>query len=81
MGARYVRFHGLSPDDVGTCTIQQDKPLDSFFTPIEFFDFLLSIGVPDRTWRMMRDRPQIKKGLRRAAFRGGWLGRNEARVR
>ncbi len=37
LGVRHVRFHGLLPDDVGTRTIQQDKPLDSFFYPDRIF--------------------------------------------
>ncbi len=87
LGGRHVRFHGLLSDDVGTFTIQQDKPLDSFFNFDRIFDFLLSIGMMIENyrsgflWRLMRDCPEIKKGLRRAGFRGGWLGRNEARVR
>jgi hypothetical protein len=27
-------------------------------------------------WRALRESPYIRNGLRRAGFRGGWLGRN-----
>ncbi|MEO7167520.1 MAG: glycosyl hydrolase [Chthoniobacterales bacterium] len=45
LGMRHVRFHGLLSDDVGTLTIQEDKPLYSFFNADQIFDFLLSIGM------------------------------------
>lgn len=80
-GVRQVRFHGCLSDDVGTFTIQQDKPLNSFLNFDRIFDFLLSVGTPMVRWSLMRECREIKKGLRRADFRGGWLRRNEARVR
>jgi hypothetical protein len=27
-------------------------------------------------WRVMRESPYVRDGLRRAGFRGGWLGRS-----
>jgi xylan 1,4-beta-xylosidase len=45
LGFRYVRFHGLLSDDVGTLTRQQDQSLYSFFNADQIFDFLLSIGM------------------------------------
>jgi xylan 1,4-beta-xylosidase len=45
LGFRYVRFHGLLSDDVGTLIRQQDKLLYSFFNADQIFDFLLSIGM------------------------------------
>lgn len=45
LGIRHVRFHGLLSEDMGTFTIQQDRPLDSFFNTDQIFDFLLSIGM------------------------------------
>ena len=38
-------FHGLLCDDVGTLTIQKNKPLYSFFNADSVIDFLLSIGM------------------------------------
>src|SRR5687768_14097168 len=45
LGFQYVRFHGLLSDDVGVLTIQQDRPLYSFFNADQIIDFLLSIGM------------------------------------
>jgi xylan 1,4-beta-xylosidase len=45
LGFRYVRFHGLLSDDVGTLIRQQDTLLYSFFNADQIFDFLLSIGM------------------------------------
>ena len=45
LGFRYVRFHGLLSDDVGTFLVVQDKPLYSFFNADRIIDFLLSIGM------------------------------------
>jgi xylan 1,4-beta-xylosidase len=45
LGFRYVRFHGLLSDDMGT-TVRDDKELVcSFFNCDQLFDFLLSIGM------------------------------------
>lgn len=45
LGFKYVRFHGLLCDDVGTLTVQKGKPLYSFFNADSVIDFLLSIGM------------------------------------
>ncbi len=45
LGIRHVRFHGLLSDDVGTFTVQNGKPLYSFFNADQICDFLLSIGI------------------------------------
>ncbi len=45
LGFKYVRFHGMLCDDVGTLTIQNNKPLYSFFNADSVIDFLLSIGM------------------------------------
>lgn len=45
LGFRYVRFHGLLDDDMGTLISHQDKPLYSFFNADRICDFLLSIGM------------------------------------
>jgi xylan 1,4-beta-xylosidase len=45
LGFRYVRFHGILDDDMGTLIDQNDQPLYSFFNIDRIFDFLLSIGM------------------------------------
>ena len=45
LGFRYVRFHGLLSDDMGTLISHQEKPLYSFFNADQVCDFLLSIGM------------------------------------
>lgn len=45
LGFRYVRFHGLLSDEMGTLISHQDKPLYSFFNADRICDFLLSIGM------------------------------------
>lgn len=45
LGFRYVRFHGLLSDDMGTLICHQEKKLYSFFNTDQIFDFLLSIGM------------------------------------
>ena len=45
LGFRYVRFHGLLSDDLGTLIEHQGKPLYSFFNANRICDFLLSIGM------------------------------------
>ena len=45
IGFRYVRFHGLLMDDMGTLISHQEKPLYSFFNADRICDFLLSIGM------------------------------------
>jgi xylan 1,4-beta-xylosidase len=45
LGFRYVRFHGLLSDDVGTIIEHNDELLYSFFNADQIVDFLLSIGM------------------------------------
>jgi xylan 1,4-beta-xylosidase len=45
LGFRYVRFHGLLSDDVGTVVKNHDELLYSFFNADQIVDFLLSIGM------------------------------------
>ena len=45
LGFRYVRFHGLLSDDVGTVVTHKDQLLYSFFNADQIVDFLLSIGM------------------------------------
>jgi xylan 1,4-beta-xylosidase len=45
LGFRYVRFHGLLSDDVGTLVRHQERLLRSFFNADQIFDFLISIGM------------------------------------
>ncbi|MCA1604710.1 MAG: beta-xylosidase, partial [Acidobacteria bacterium] len=45
LGTRYVRFHGLLSDDVGTLICHEEKFLYSFFNADSIFDFLLLIGM------------------------------------
>ncbi|MFY9608833.1 MAG: beta-xylosidase [Blastocatellia bacterium] len=45
LGFRYVRFHGLLDDELGTLVIHQDEFLYSFFNADRIWDFLLSIGM------------------------------------
>jgi xylan 1,4-beta-xylosidase len=45
LGFRYVRFHGLLSDDVGTIVKHDDALLYSFFNVDQIIDFLLSIGM------------------------------------
>jgi xylan 1,4-beta-xylosidase len=45
LGFRYVRFHGLLSDDMGTLVRENNKLLYSFFNADQIFDFLLSIGM------------------------------------
>jgi len=45
LGFRYVRFHGLLSDDMGTLVRENNKLVYSFFNTDQVFDFLLSIGM------------------------------------
>jgi xylan 1,4-beta-xylosidase len=45
LGFRYVRFHGLLSDDVGTVVKHNDQLLYSFFNADQIIDFLLTIGM------------------------------------
>jgi hypothetical protein len=66
IGMRYVRFHGLLSDDMGTLIRQSDQLLYSFFNADQVFDFLLSIGskhsaIPVR--RRERGRRRFRRDL------------------
>jgi xylan 1,4-beta-xylosidase len=45
LGFRYVRFHGLLSDDVGTLICHRDRRLYSFFNADQIVDCLLAIGM------------------------------------
>jgi xylan 1,4-beta-xylosidase len=45
LGFRYVRFHGLLSDDVGTLICHNQKFLYSFFNADQILDYILSIGM------------------------------------
>jgi xylan 1,4-beta-xylosidase len=45
LGFRYVRFHGILSDDMGTLICHKERPLYSFFNIDQIIDFLLSIGM------------------------------------
>ncbi len=45
LGFRYVRFHGLLSDDMGTLINHAGKLLYSFFNADQILDFLMSIGM------------------------------------
>jgi xylan 1,4-beta-xylosidase len=45
LGFRYVRFHGLLSDDVGTAVQPEDRLIYSFFNADRIIDFLLSIDM------------------------------------
>lgn len=45
LGFKYVRFHGLLSDDMGTLVRENNNLLYSFFNADQIFDFLLSIGM------------------------------------
>ena len=45
LGFRYVRFHGLLSDDMGTLIRRDKKLVYSFFNSDQVFDYLLSIGM------------------------------------
>lgn len=45
LGFRYVRFHGLLSDDMGTVIRHDNKLVYSFFNSDQIFDHLLSIGI------------------------------------
>lgn len=45
LGVRYVRFHGLLSDDMGTHVDQDDEAVDSFFNADQILDFLVGIGM------------------------------------
>jgi xylan 1,4-beta-xylosidase len=45
LGVRYVRFHGLLSDDVGTAVWRQNRLTYSFFNADRIIDFLLSIDM------------------------------------
>jgi xylan 1,4-beta-xylosidase len=45
LGFRYVRFHGILSDDLGTLTLDRDGLRYSFFNADQVTDFVLSIGM------------------------------------
>ena len=45
LGFKYVRFHGLLSDDMGTLVLEHNKLLYSFLNIDQVFDFLLSIDM------------------------------------
>ena len=45
LGFRYLRFHGLLSDDMGTLIGHKKKPLYSFFNADQIWDFLLAIDM------------------------------------
>ncbi len=45
LGFRYVRFHGILSDEMGTLICQDNELLYSFFNTDQVIDFLLSIGM------------------------------------
>jgi xylan 1,4-beta-xylosidase len=45
LGFRYVRFHDLFSNSMGTLVCQEEKLLYSFFNADQVMDFLLSIGM------------------------------------
>jgi xylan 1,4-beta-xylosidase len=45
LGFRYVRFHGLLSDDVGTVVLHGEQLIYSFLNADRIVDFLISIGM------------------------------------
>jgi xylan 1,4-beta-xylosidase len=45
LGFKFVRFHGILSDDMGTLICNQEKPLYSFHNADKIFDFLVSLGM------------------------------------
>ncbi len=45
LGFKYVRFHGILDDDMGTLIMENDQLVYSFFNTDQIFDYLLSIGM------------------------------------
>ena len=45
LGFKYVRFHGILSDDMGTLVSEESKLIYSFFNADQICDFLLSIGM------------------------------------
>jgi xylan 1,4-beta-xylosidase len=45
LGFKYVRFHGILSDDMGTLMCENDQLVYSFFNVDQICDFLLSIGM------------------------------------
>jgi xylan 1,4-beta-xylosidase len=45
LGVRYVRFHALLSDHMGTLVRHHERLADSFFNADQIVDFLLSIGM------------------------------------
>src|ERR1700689_3578735 len=45
LGFKYVRFHGILSDDMGTLVEDKGQLIYSFFNADQICDFLLSIGM------------------------------------
>jgi xylan 1,4-beta-xylosidase len=45
LGFKYVRFHGILSDNMGTLVDENNELIYSFFNSDQVFDFLLSIGM------------------------------------
>src|SRR5271155_3111145 len=45
LGFRYVRFHGILCDDMGTLVSEKEQIIYSFFNADQICDFLVSIGM------------------------------------
>ena len=45
LGFRYVRFHAVLSDEMGTVVCENGRLIYSFFNMDQVFDFLLSIGI------------------------------------
>lgn len=84
LGIRHVRFHGLLSDDLGTFTVQNKKPLYSFFNADQIFSISsfaqdecggIRGNVADRRPRRIRRRARDlarngRGGQRRDDFHG-----------
>jgi xylan 1,4-beta-xylosidase len=45
LGIRFVRFHGILCDQLGTYLVERDQDVYSFFNADQIFDFLIGIGM------------------------------------
>jgi xylan 1,4-beta-xylosidase len=61
LGIRYVRFHAILSDAMGTFLIESNKEVHSFFNADQIFDFLIGIGV----------RPFVELGFMPTALASG----------
>lgn len=69
LGFRYVRFHGLLSDDMGTLVCQDRDFHYSFFNADQVFDFLLSIGM--KPFVELSFMPSALASGKKAVFRYG----------